>query len=59
MELFYSIYFQRNTFQAVLVADDIHSFVIFNYNKIQWTTGSNSGGNTLTGLGGQPAQVTY
>lgn len=50
---------RRNTFQAVLVADDIHSFVIFNYNKIQWTTGSNSGGNTLTGLGGQPAQAGF
>jgi len=23
----------------------------------EWTTGSNSGGNTVTGLGGHPAQV--
>lgn len=48
---------QRNIFQAALVSDGVLSFVILNYNKIQWTTGSNSQGNQETGLGGMPAQV--
>lgn len=50
---------KRNTFQAVLITDEIHSFVIFNYNTIEWTTGSNSGGNSITGLGGNPAQAGF
>lgn len=50
---------KRNTFQAVLITNEIHSFVIFNYKKIQWTTGSNSGGNTVTGLGGHSAQAGF
>ena len=48
--------FQRNTFQAVLISNGRHSFVIFNYDKITWTTGTASSGNE-TGLGGTPAQV--
>ncbi|XP_020611647.1 protein mesh-like isoform X3 [Orbicella faveolata] len=32
-----------NTFQAVLVTDGRHSFAIFNYNVIVWTTGTASG----------------
>lgn len=48
--------FQRNTFQAVLITNGRHSFVIFNYGKITWTTGTASGGNDA-GLGGTPAQV--
>ena len=46
-----------NTFQAVLVTDGRHSFAIFNYNLIVWTTGTASGGND-DGLGGTPAQVS-
>ncbi|XP_078360279.1 protein mesh-like [Oculina patagonica] len=48
----------RNTFQAVLITNGRHSFVIFNYNKITWTTGTASGGND-TGLGGSPAQAGF
>ena len=51
------LFFQRNTFQAVLVTDSEQSYAIFNYQKIVWTTGSNSGGETETGLGGDPAVV--
>ena len=51
------LYFQRNTFQAVLATDGHHSYAIFNYLKIVWTTGSNSGGETETGLNGDPAVV--
>ena len=30
---------------------------MFLYNKIEWTTGTGSGGDASTGLGGTPAQV--
>ncbi|KAJ7365959.1 Sushi, nidogen and EGF-like domain-containing protein 1 [Desmophyllum pertusum] len=46
---------QVNTFQAVLVTNGRHSFAIFNYNLIVWTTGTASGGSD-EGLGGTPAQ---
>ncbi|XP_063969190.1 protein mesh-like [Lytechinus pictus] len=49
----------RNSFQAVLVTDGRYSFAIFNYGDINWTTGTLSGGNSLTGLGGTPAQVGF
>ena len=49
--------FQRCTFQCLLITNGRHSFTIFLYNKIQWTTGTASGGNSSTGLGGTPAQV--
>ncbi|XP_071476500.1 uncharacterized protein [Diadema antillarum] len=48
-----------NTFQAVLVTDGRHSFAIFNYGDINWTTGTASNGNSYTGLGGTPAQVGF
>ncbi|XP_025111782.1 sushi domain-containing protein 2-like isoform X2 [Pomacea canaliculata] len=50
---------RRNTFQAVLVSDGALSFVILNYDTIEWTTGSNSQGTPETGLGGNPAQVGH
>ena len=49
---------QVNTFQAVLVTNGRHSFAIFNYNLIVWTTGTASGGTQAEGLGGTPAQVS-
>jgi len=33
------------------------SFVMFNYATLTWTTGAQSGGDTSTGLGGNPAVV--
>ncbi|XP_071950933.1 sushi, nidogen and EGF-like domain-containing protein 1 [Antedon mediterranea] len=45
-----------NTFQAILVTDGLHSYTVFNYGDIQWTTGTASGGDNF-GLGGTPAQV--
>ncbi|XP_041425685.1 mucin-4-like isoform X2 [Xenopus laevis] len=44
-----------NTFQAVLTTDGNHTFVLFNYGDIQWTTGTASGGSSATGLGGTAA----
>ncbi|XP_075462782.1 uncharacterized protein LOC142498158 [Ascaphus truei] len=42
-----------NTFQAVLSTDGNLTFILFNYEDIQWTTGTASGGTD--GLGGTPA----
>lgn len=50
---------QVNTFQAVLITDGVSSFAIFNYHEISWTTGTASGGDPLTGLGGVMAQVRF
>ncbi|XP_022783567.1 sushi domain-containing protein 2-like isoform X2 [Stylophora pistillata] len=49
---------KRNTFQAILITNGRHSFVIYNYNKITWTTGTASSGNQ-TGLGGTQAQAGF
>ncbi|XP_019614681.1 PREDICTED: sushi domain-containing protein 2-like [Branchiostoma belcheri] len=50
---------KRNTFQAVLVSNGRHSFAIFNYGDITWTTGTASDGDAETGLGGTPAKVGF
>ncbi|KAL4608607.1 alpha-tectorin [Arapaima gigas] len=48
-----------NTFQAVLVSDGISYFAMFNYGEIAWSTGTASGGDPLTGLGGTTAQAGF
>ncbi|XP_022415972.1 alpha-tectorin isoform X9 [Delphinapterus leucas] len=48
-----------NTFQAVLVSDGTYTFTLFNYYEINWTTGTASGGDPLTGLGGVMAQAGF
>nr|XP_022323656.1 protein mesh-like [Crassostrea virginica] len=50
---------KTNTYQAVLITNGQHSFTIYNYEEIQWTTGKASGGDATTGLGGTPAQVGF
>ena len=50
---------KTNTFQAVLITNGQHSFTIYNFEDIQWTTGTASGGSSSNGLGGTPAQVTH
>ncbi|XP_033734958.1 sushi domain-containing protein 2-like [Pecten maximus] len=50
---------KKNTFQAVLITNGRHSFTVFNYAKVTWTTGTASSGNADTGLGGTPAQVGF
>ncbi|KAM5132226.1 uncharacterized protein ACMZJ9_019034 [Mantella aurantiaca] len=44
-----------NTFQVVLITDWKETFVLFNYEGIEWTSGTFTGGNKETGLGGIPA----
>jgi len=55
MRLFFT---QTNTFQAVLITDSCSSFAMFNYGVLTWTTGTYSGGNPVTGLGGTRAGVS-
>ncbi|XP_070553577.1 sushi domain-containing protein 2-like [Ptychodera flava] len=50
---------RRNTFQCILVTNGRHSFAIFNYGKITWTTGAATQGDLHTGLGGIPAMVGF
>ncbi|XP_062572621.1 LOW QUALITY PROTEIN: protein mesh-like, partial [Saccostrea cucullata] len=50
---------KTNTFQAVLITNGQYSFTLYNYEQIEWTTGTASGGNRMTGLGGTPAQVGF
>ncbi|VDI51850.1 Hypothetical predicted protein [Mytilus galloprovincialis] len=50
---------KRCTFQCLLITNGRHSFTVFLYDKIEWTTGSASGGSKTTGLGGTPAQVGF
>uniref|UniRef100_A0AC35G110 Uncharacterized protein n=1 Tax=Panagrolaimus sp. PS1159 TaxID=55785 RepID=A0AC35G110_9BILA len=49
----------RNTFQAAITTDGRHSFAIFYYNKIQWTTGTASNGHHEKGTGGTSAQIGF
>ncbi|XP_042295751.1 alpha-tectorin-like [Sceloporus undulatus] len=48
-----------NTFQAVLTSNGELSFVILNYQDIQWISGQASGGDVHTGLEGTPAQAGF
>jgi hypothetical protein len=48
----------QDTFQSVLASDGVHSFAIFYYNNITWTTGTSSGWN-CSGLGGTPAKASF
>ncbi|XP_067172895.1 sushi, nidogen and EGF-like domain-containing protein 1 [Apteryx mantelli] len=48
-----------NTFQAALTTDTKTSFIILNYDQIQWASGTASGGDPETGLGGTPAHAGF
>ncbi|KAI1716123.1 nidogen-like domain-containing protein [Ditylenchus destructor] len=48
---------KRNTFQAIITTDGRHSFAIFYYQNLTWTTGHADGG--IDGLGGTPAQAGF
>ncbi|KAM8834963.1 alpha-tectorin [Synchiropus picturatus] len=48
-----------NTFQTVLISDGVAFFSMFNYGEIIWSTGTASGGDPLTGLGGTTAQSGF
>ncbi len=46
---------QQNTYQAVLVSDEIRSYTIFNYGTINWTSSTASG--SLGGRGGRQSAI--
>ena len=46
-----------NTFQCILATSEEASFVMFLYDKLQWTTGGFAGG--ILGLGGTEALAGY
>ncbi|XP_076249642.1 sushi domain containing 2 mesh [Calliopsis andreniformis] len=51
--------FKTNTFQMVLVTDEVYTYAIFNYLNIQWTSHTEAGGDTSGGEGGVPAYVGF
>ena len=51
--------FQTNTFQAVLVTDEVRTYAIFIYEWVGWTTHTEAGGDTTEGQGGTPAFVGF
>lgn len=50
--------YKTNTFQMVLVTDEVYAYAIFNYLDIQWTSHTEAGGDTSGGEGGVPAFVS-
>ncbi|XP_076301516.1 protein mesh [Lasioglossum baleicum] len=51
--------YKTNTFQMVLVTDEVSTYVIFNYLNIQWTSHTEAGGDIISGEGGVPAFVGF
>ncbi|XP_071842234.1 sushi domain-containing protein 2-like isoform X2 [Apostichopus japonicus] len=49
----------QNSFQLVLATNEVETFAIFLYDRIEWTTGVESGGDKFNGIGGTPAQVGF
>lgn len=47
--------FQQNTYQLIIATDEIRSYVIFNYARLNWTTSNEAGG--LNGFGGKQAAM--
>ena len=45
----------QNTFQLVVASDEIRTWAIFNYARINWTTSMMGGG--LNGFGGKQAAM--
>lgn len=55
----FKYFFQTNTFQAVIVTDEVRTYAIFNYEWMGWTTHTEAGGDTTEGQGGVPAFVGF
>ncbi|TRY73653.1 hypothetical protein TCAL_08799 [Tigriopus californicus] len=48
-----------NTFQSVIVTDEVRTYAIFIYEWMGWTTHTEAGGDTTQGQGGVPAFVGF
>lgn len=46
---FFSLFAQKNTFQAVIASDGSESYILFLYGDLQWSTGDSDGGSGGTG----------
>ncbi|XP_015599243.1 protein mesh isoform X2 [Cephus cinctus] len=51
--------YRTNTFQMVLVTDEVYTYAIFNYLNIQWSSHTEAGGDTTGGEGGVPAFIGF
>jgi hypothetical protein len=49
--------FQTNTFQLLVVTDEVRTYAVFNYEKMSWTSHTEAGGSADDGQGGTPAYV--
>ncbi|GAU98628.1 hypothetical protein RvY_09748 [Ramazzottius varieornatus] len=49
----------ENSFQALIVTDEVRTYAIFNYKEVSWTTHSGAYGDVHNGLGGKPASVGF
>ncbi|KAL3266307.1 hypothetical protein HHI36_010485 [Cryptolaemus montrouzieri] len=50
---------KTNTFQMVVVTDEVFTYAMFNYLNIAWTTHTEARGDSLTGEGGTPAFIGF
>ncbi|XP_006615798.2 protein mesh-like [Apis dorsata] len=48
-----------NTFQIVLATDEVNTYAMFNYPDVQWTSHTETGGDTVHGDGGISAFVGF
>ena len=48
----------ENSFQALIVTDEVRTYAIFNYKEVSWTTHAGAYGDVHNGLGGKPASVS-
>jgi len=48
-----------NTFQVVIVTDEVRTYAMFNYAHLGWSTHAEAGGDSSTGQGGVPAFVGF
>ncbi|XP_018022342.1 protein mesh isoform X2 [Hyalella azteca] len=48
-----------NTFQLLVVTDEVRTYAVFNYEKMSWTSHTEAGGSADDGQGGTPAYVGF
>ena len=54
-----SIVLRTNTFQSIIVTDEVRTYAIFIYEWMGWTTHTEAGGDTTEGQGGTPAFIGF
>lgn len=51
--------YTTNTFQMVLATDEANTYAMFNYPRVEWTSHTEAGGDTVHGDGGISAFVSF